>query len=191
MSYTYNFTKANIKFLDELNKYLKSIEGLPTDFYINLTSQISVVFTEELTQEEYNLLQNSIDSYNPPQQIQIPYKTDIIPITNSVISTTTYSVVGTLLLDGNNITENFSIGSFKIVSMISSGSYMIRVLDLINNNVLTQSISLNNNTAQIIILDNIQNIPENDSLIEIQIIVSDSKSKCNVKLMQINYIEII
>ena len=52
--------------------------------------------------------------------------------------------------------------------------------------VLCESNTFNNNILQIIDITSISNLPINDTLLEIQCVVSGD-NKCNIKLVQINF----
>lgn len=195
MEYIYNFTKANIKFLDLLEDYLKSISELPTDFYLTIQSQLSVVYTTELSPTQQTLLENSIIAYTPPQEITIPYNSDIISISKAKTSSTSYSTVGNYFFKTKNISNSVFLDYFSIISYLMSskneiGNYKIRIYNPINNTILGESITYNNDIPQIINIDDITNIPTVDSLLEIQVQVDNSNNICIIISLQVYYSEI-
>lgn len=185
MEYIYSYNKEDVKFLDHLHTYLSEISTIPTDFYINATSQIDIVFTQELSNEQLIILNNAIDDYIPPQELYIPLRNETI-LNNAVISSIAYSVIGTYYF--SSLDNDTFITSFTIVSCVKGAiSYKIRIYDSINNKIICETDSLNNTNLQIVKLDNLSNIPLNDTLFEIQGIISDNSNTCDVKLIQINF----
>ena len=73
----------------------------------------------------------------------------------------------------------------------NSGTYQIKIYDILNNKVIKESELLNNEHFEIIPLNNLENVPTNDTFIEIQIKVSDVKNICNIKAISFVYLETI
>ena len=187
IEYTYTYNKENVKFLDDLHMYVLQVDALPSQFYINASSHIDIIFTQELSSEQLNILNNIINEYVPPQELHIPFINETILITNPVISTNTYSVIGTYFYSIANLQTDVFISSFTIIASVKGNiSYKIRIYDAINDNLLCETNSLNNTNLQIIKITNLSNIPSNDTLLEIQGLVSGDNT-CNVKLVQINF----
>lgn len=183
----YSYDKENVKFLNDLHTYIEKVNTLPSQFYINADSQIHVIFEQELSLEQLNILNNIINEYNPPHELHIPFLNETILMTNPIISTNVYSVIGTYYYSVNNLQTDVFISSFTIIASVKGNiSYKIRIYDAINDNLLCETNSLNNNNLQIIKINDISNIPSNDTLLEIQGLVSGNNT-CNVKLVQINF----
>jgi hypothetical protein len=195
MEYTYSFTKNDIKYLEKLHEFIKDIPELPKDFYLLNEDQVSVIFNEELNDSQIDILRISIENYTPPQIVYEVVGSNSINITNTNVNTTEYSIVGVDIWQG----INNSIGYITIASnlieknvignLIGNGDYSVRIYDTINNNVIGEVTNLNNTTISIITIDNLSNIPTNDTLIEIQVKVSRKSDKCVIKACQFIYIK--
>jgi len=187
IEYIYSYNKENIKFLDDLHAYVLQVDTLPSQFYINANSKIDIIFVQELSSQQINILNNIINEYIPPQELHTPFINETILITNPTISTNTYSVIGTYLYSNVNLQTDVFISSFTIIASVKGNiSYKIRIYDAMNDNLICETGSLNNNNLQIIKVTNLLNIPSNDTLLEIQGLVSGDNT-CNVKLVQINF----
>lgn len=185
-NYIYTYDIGNIKFMDFLHEYL--LDFFPQTsylFHINSNqTQIEIVFENELSNNEQTILNNAILSYEPPQN-KYNISKSVNAMLNTSISTTTYSLISTEFL---TYKSDENIGYVNIIAMVNGlGSYKIRLYDTINNNLICQTNSLNNNTLQLIRIDEIDNLPDNDTILEIQCHVSDSKSTCIIKSVQIVY----
>jgi hypothetical protein len=185
MEYTYYYTKS-VKFINLLYNEILAIPDLPSTFYINVNSNINIVFNQELTGSQVIILNDFMTNYIPPQQQIISVKTETIPLAqNTIMPTNTYTVIGTYFYAIPDY-DSF-INSFKIIASVDGNTnYKIRVYDSINATVLCESNTLNNQTLQIITISDILNLPTNETLLEIQCIVSGD-NKCIVKLIQIEY----
>lgn len=192
MQYTYSYTIPNLKFLEHLYNYIiSSVDNtFPNDFHLNIEATLDVIFKQQLTVEQETILDNIILLYTPPQTLSVSFKTETIPLSqNTIMPTNTYTVIGTYFY---TIPDDDSfISSFKIVSSVDGNTnYKIRVYDSINDTILCESNTLNNQTLQITTLSNVLNLPTNDTLLEVQCIVSGD-NKCIVKLIQIEYSKLI
>jgi hypothetical protein len=189
MEYTYSYIKA-VKIINLLYNEILAVPELPSAFYINVNSNIDIVFNQQLSEPQITILNNFMTNYIPPQQQTISLKTETIPLTqNTILPTNTYTVIGTYFYAIPH--DNSFINSLKIIASVDGNTnYKIRVYDSINATVLCESNTLNNQTLQIITISDILNLPTNETLLEIQCIVSGD-NKCTVKLIQIEYSELI
>ena len=186
MEYKYSFTKDNIKYLEKLHEFIKSIPQLPSDFYLFNEDQVSVVFKEELNDSQIELLTTSIENYSPPQRIIEVIGSNSINISNSVVTTLEYNIVGIDIWQADYDDDNdVHIGYITIASaLIGDGDYSIRIYDTINNKVMGEICNLNNKNMSIITINNLVNIPTSDTLIELQ---AKTTSKCIIKACQFVY----
>jgi len=189
-SFKYSYTILNLKYLEHLYKYiLENTEGtLPSDFYLNIEATLDVVYNQELTNSQQIVLNNIISGYTSPQELTKLIKSESIVLSqNTLLPTDNYTVIGTYFY--TKPTDNSFISSFKMISSVDGNTnYKFKVYDSINDKILCESITFNNNTLQIInmVPSDISNLPINDTLLEIQCIVSGD-NKCNIKLVQINF----
>lgn len=188
--YIYTFTKDNIKFLDKVFQYIKNISELPSDFDLYIESQLEIVFNQELDSNQINILNNAIQIYIPPQELEIISNTKPMMLIHNTISTNIYSTIATDYFLAEQITDSIRLGYVTCVSnIIGNGSYKLRLFDAINNKIIGESDSLNNSNLQIINIINLINIPENNTLLELQGQVSDTTSICIIKLAHLIYTE--
>lgn len=189
MEYKYSFTKDQIKYLDKLHEFIKGIPELPSDFHLFNEDQISVIFKEELNDSQIEILTMSIESYDPPQTITEVSSSNSINISNSVVTTTEYNIVGIDIWQADHDNDNdIHIGYVTIASaLIGDGNYSIRIYDTINNQIMGEKTDMDNKTMSIITINNLVNIPTDDTLIEIQAKVSNPASKCIIKACQFIY----
>lgn len=187
-SYKYSYVIPNLKYLDHLYNYiLENADGaLPIDFHLNIEATLDVVYNQELTNNQQIILNNIISGYTPPQQLTKIIKTDSIVLSqNTLLPSNNYTVIGTYFY--TNPSDNSFISSFKMISSVDGNTnYKFKVYDSINDTILCESNTFNNNNLQIINISDISNLPSNDTLLEIQCIVSGD-NKCNIKLVQINF----
>jgi hypothetical protein len=188
MEYKYFYTIPNLKYLEHLYNYIleNGSDILPIDFHLNIEATLDVVYNQELTNEQKIVLDNIISGYTPPQQLVKIIKTETIVLSqNTLLPTNNYTVIGTYFY--TKPTDDSFISSFKIVSSVDGNTnYKFKVNDSINDSILCESLTFNNNTLQIINITDISNLPNNDTLLEIQCVVSGN-NKCNIKLVQINF----
>lgn len=192
MSMQISFTKENIKFLDKLHEYIAiEIPDLPP-FYILSAEQITFVFEYELSNVLNKILTTTVENYSPPQSYTKINKIDSLNISNSKINSLNYTSCATYLYTNVNV---LNFGLINIISNMSysnnSGTYQIKIYDILNNKVIKESELLNNEHFEIIPLNNLVNVPTNDTFIEIQIKVSDVKNMCNIKAISFVYLETI
>lgn len=163
MTFTYSFTVPNLKNSTDLYNYILNIQNLP-DFEMYIESTVDLTFNEELSQELLDVLTNAINNYIPATLDEFDH-TESINITKSTINTTSYLGFATdYFVKKNTFLKKIIIGS----SIDEGGSYQIRVYDLLNNKVITDSNILSNNHLEITSLELLSNIPESDTLIEFQ-----------------------
>jgi len=190
--YKYSYTIPNLKYLEHLYNYIleNNDETLPTDFYLNIEATLDVVYNQELNVDQQIVLDNIISGYTPPQELTRIVKTETIVLSqNTILPTDNYTIIGTYFY--TKPTNESFISSFKIISSVNgTTNYKIKIYDALNDAVLCESNTYNNNTLQIINLSDISNLPTNDTLLEIQCIVSGD-NKCNIKLVQINFSVVI
>lgn len=185
-SYKYSYTIPNLKYLEHLYKYiLENNDGtLPIDFYLNIEATLDVVYNQELNVDQQIVLDNIISGYTPPQELTKIVKTEIIVLSqNTLLPSNNYTVIGTYFY--TKPTDDSFISSFKMISSVDGNTnYKFKVYDSINDTILCESITYNNNNLQIINITDITNLPTNDTLLEIQCVVSGD-NKCNIKLAQV------
>lgn len=189
MEYKYSYNITNFKYLSHLYNYIISNDInsiLPTNFYLNIEITIDVLFNQVLSSEQLILLDNIILGYIPPQTLVFNVKTENIPLQqNNILPNNTFNVIGTYFYSIPD--DNSFINSFKIIASVNGNTnYKLRIYDSINDKILCESNTLNNTTLQIITISDILNLPTNETLLEIQCIVSGN-NKCTIKLIQIEY----
>lgn len=186
MEYKYSYTIPNLKYLEHLYTYILENVGdtLPVDFYLNIEATLDVVYNQELNVDQQIVLDNIISGYTSPQELTKIVKTETIVLSqNTLLPSDNYTIIGTYFY--TKPTDNSFISSFKMISSVDGNTnYKFKVYDSINDTILCESITYNNNNLQIINITDISNLPTNDTLLEIQCIVSGD-NKCNIKLAQV------
>jgi hypothetical protein len=185
--YIYVYDIGNIKFIDLLHEYLLDFFPMTShSFHINSNqTQINIVFVTELSNNEEGILNNAILDYDPPQNKYNISRTSNIMLSNLTTSSSIYTLIATEFLKYN---ADESIGYIDIISLVNgTGSYKIRLYDTIHNKLICQTNSLNNNTLQLVRINDINNLPDSDTIIEIQSQVSNPTVTCIIKSIQIVY----
>jgi hypothetical protein len=184
MSYIYKYTIPDLKFLNLFHKSLENIQGLPNEFNLHLEDQVSIIFNEDLTSEQINILDNFVQNYVPPQYYkQIIYSTGL-NILNQKINSTVYTTIGSdlWLIDPDNDNDT-DLGYVKFVSnligpldtnSINNVTYSIRLYDAINNNVLFEQTNITNTNMQIFTAEFLENLPDVDTILQLQGKVSNN-----------------
>jgi len=182
MSFTYTFTKANVIYTYELQKFLKSINDFTNIMYINYKIDIlDIVFNTELTIDQETLLDTTITNYIPPQNINIVSNIDTLNIINSTNTTITYDIVSVCIYNYNlRNYNNDELKRIQVLSSINDGSYNLRVYDIVNNILLDELIGLNNKNNEIHTLNITHNFTE-DTIIEIGCLVSNNINTCTIQ----------
>lgn len=172
---TYSYTIPNLKFLEHLHAYIHNITELPTDFSLYNEESLDIIYENELSDGNLIILNNAINSYIPPQELIVNTNSENINLFNSSINTTVYSLLGVYVYSSNIV--NF-LNSVSFVCNVSNGGiFKLRLYNSVDKTVIVESESLNNTTSQLITL-NLPNLPNTNSLFEIQAKVQDSN--CNV-----------
>jgi hypothetical protein len=184
--FTYQYTIIE-KFTNGLNlaKLDDTIrkDNLITTILLNARSTVTIVyldFENELSSDELTELTTIINNHNN-NPIAYSTKTTVNPyILYSKISVPTYMVCSSFIYDASvyNTIPRITI----LAQMVGSGSYSIKINDRTNNNVL-QEITNNNINKEICYFDNLINIPNSNSIIEIC-------AKTTAKYLLMDYINI-
>lgn len=186
-----NYTKHNIKFLNLFHDYIQNLNKFPKFYIINDDKSLTIVFDTILSKELKLNLDNVVQTYISPQYYIKNLKS--IPLNISINKTNSEEYISVATSIHSNIHDIF--GSVSIVSNITLldtlGFYKIRIYDSINNKVIYETSSLNNSIYQLITLDNLQYIPKDNTLIEIQVKVSNKMYIANIKAVNFNFIQIL
>lgn len=202
MSFSYKYTINNLKYLDQLYNYIASLHGLPSDFSLLSEDQVSIIFKEQLSDGQINVLSNAINNYSPPQYYTTIHNTEAINIIQNQVNKTVYTCVSTnvWLVDRTINSGDIDLGNIVVVSnlvgpqdgiIVHNANYMIRLYDAINNFVLFESNNLVNTDLQILTFSNIQNIPITDTLLQLQVKVSSTNYLVNVSAAHFTYFQMI
>jgi len=175
--------------------FIENIPGLPTNFDLLSEVQVSIIFNEELSSDQINTLNTSIQNYVPPQNFQTITSTNTLNLLNTEINTTVYTTISTDIWTIN--TDN-NIGYLNIVSNLIgplnsniNTNYSIRLYDALNNKIIFESSDMTNSTIQIFKIDDFVNIPTTDSVIQLQGKVSNINCSINIASAKIVYYKII
>lgn len=185
-SYSYN-SKNEIKFINKLHDYVLSIvPGLPL-FYIIKDIEIIFTFDNELSIVQKEQLDDAIKNYIPPTSYIKTTNIQSVNITVDKVNSLDYISVATIIYNPSNL------NSISIVSNINSSleTYKIRIYDCTNNKILSESPSLSNNLYELTKMIDLQNIPINDTFIEVQIKVSNINFYVNIKAIDFNFGELV
>lgn len=179
MSYIYKYTIPNIKFLNLLHNYIAIIPTLPTNFSLVSEDQISVIFDEQLSNNQIDLLTTSINNYSPEQYYNVVDSTQPISISQNSTNNTDYTSIATYIWIIDEAIKNidFFLGNVVVVSnlvgpqdgiVVNNASYKIRLYNATNNTIIFESDSLTNTNLQILTFSNIKNVPSINSVLELQ-----------------------
>lgn len=182
----YEYTIENVKFLDKLHSYIQDI--FPTyNFHIDIHEKIKIIFTNELSQNEITLLETSIANYNPPQYTHVISKNENVNITNNKTNNTIYSTISTYLYSSS---DDF-IDKMKVISYMNTSTnnsyYKIRIYDITNDIVITESNELNNTNLEIIEFSDLEYNSTQDTILQIQIKVSNTNTFAYVQNINFTY----
>ena len=182
----YSYTIPNLKFLEHLHTYIHNIAELPTDFSLYNEESLNVVYENELSDENLIILNNAINSYIPPQEIIINTNSENINLFNSTINTTVYSLLGVYVYSSNPV--NFPNSVSFVCNVSNGGVFKLRLYDSVNKIVVAESENLTNTISELITLNiNTFNLPNTNSLFEIQAKVLDSKFNVTVNTCIFNF----
>ena len=200
MSYIYKYTIHNLKYLDQLHTYIENIQGLPTNFNLYSEEEISIIFSEELSRDQINILTTNINNYSPPQHYKIIDSNEPLNIIQNTINSSVYTIIATCVWLSSTKNDDINLENVIIVSnlvgpqdqiVVPNVYYMIRLYDAINNKVMFESNKLLNYDLRFIKFKNIQNIPLKDSLIQLQVKVSEINYLVNVSAAHFTYYQTI
>ena len=189
MTSIYKYTIPNLKYLNLLHEYIDSIPNLPSDFGLVSEDQVSIIFNQQLSDTQVNLLTTSINNYIPPQFYKEIYRNESLNITQSNINSTVYTSIATdvWIVDKNNV--DIDLGNIVIVANLvgpqngiitNNANYKLRLYNTMNNTILFESDNLINTDLQILTFSNIQNIPTIDSVLELQAKVCSNNYIVNI-----------
>lgn len=182
--FEYTFTKSNIIYLEFINPLLQDLNLTPYNLeYID--DVLKVVYTEELTSEQYNTLNAFITSYDPPlTKPNIFHSCLNIQMINNKVLNTEWSLIGSCEYNTNT---NVSVNLINVthISNIDIGNYQLRVFNMNNNTIIGTSSNLSNSIREINTIE-IINKPTTDNIIELHGKVSDIRSSCNINSAQLN-----
>lgn len=191
-SYTYTYTKNNIKFLNLFHDFIKS--QFSKDFYINNEdNQFTFVFNEELDDTIKLQLDKLIEFYTPEQSYFKLIRSQPLNISTCSTNSTDYICLANSVYNLNTIGLKLSTISIisNIVTPDNLGTYQIRIYDSISNNIIWESDVLNNTLYTLIEPDELDNIPTTVTIIEIQMKVSNFIYSANIKAINFNFKQLV
>lgn len=191
MSYIYKYTISNVKFLNLLHNYISTIPTLPSDFSLVSEDQISVIFNQQLSNTQIDLLTTSINNYSPEQYYNVVDSTQPISISQNITNNIDYTSIATYIwiIDETIKDIDFFLGNIVIVSnlvgpqdsiVVNNASYNIRLYNATNNTVVFESNNLTNTNLQILTFSNIKNVPSVNSVLELQAKIFVSNYQVNI-----------
>jgi hypothetical protein len=182
--FEYTFNKPSIIYLELINPLLQDINLQP---YIleYIEDVLKLVYTEELTNEQYNILNVFITNYEPllikPDEFHSSYNISIIKNTTS---SNEWVLIGSCQYIPN-IDISVKLIDMTVVSNIESGDYQFRVYCMSDNMILGTS-DIFDNTIRTIHTINIENTPTSNCIIELHAKVSNTESICKIDSAQLN-----
>lgn len=182
--FEYTFYKPYIVFLELLDSLFQNINLQPYayDYSENI---LRLIYTEELTNEQYATLNETLTNYNPPLNKPDVFHSSIpIQIIKNTISNNEWLLVGSCHYLPN-IDISVDLINITFISNIDLGNYELRAYNLTDNNFIGVSNVLNNVVREINIIT-IDNKPSTECIIELHAKVYDTKSKCNIDSSQLN-----
>lgn len=171
-----NYTKNITQFADFQNYINSNFSNLTLNYILIEKSSsdtqdsfgnVKIQFEEDLTEIQMSDITLSVQNYiNSVEPITIRIENMNI---NSKITTTNYEVVTSFIYEGTKNKIPFgavNIGTMK--NTTDSIMYSVRLVDTTNNNIICETTGLSNDNFIIDSLGVVSNLPENNSLFEIQ-----------------------
>jgi hypothetical protein len=182
--FEYTFNKPNIIFLELLGPLFENINLHPYNFDYS-DNILKLIYTQELTNEQYIVLNEFITSYNPPLTRPDSFHSACnIQIIKNTTNNDEWVLVGSCHYQPN-IDVSIDLVNVTFITNIDTGSYQTRVYNLANNSIIGISSVLNNPIREINTIDiNIK--PTTECIIELHAKVSNTSSKCNIDSAQLN-----
>lgn len=197
MTFVYNYTIPNLKFLSALHESIELLPNFPQDFYITSSNQVSIIFEQELTYDQLNILSNHITNYIPSAYYDTEYLTENINILVNKTDLTNYTPLSkyiyskkpnTIVLKKISIISNLTGPLEKLTPVDTNPSYYFKVYDTINNQTLYE-VNLNNQELEKIDCINLTNLPQDNTIIELQFKTSNSNYLVNLHAIFFEYVE--
>ena len=159
MSSIYKYTIPNLKYLNLLHEYIENVHNLPSNFGLISEGEVSIIFNQQLSDTQINLLTTSINNYVPPQFYKEIYRNESLNITQSNINNTVYTSIATdvWIIDKTNV--DVDLGNVVIVAnlvgpqdgiIVNNTSYKLRLYNTMNNTIIFESDNLTNTDLQIL-----------------------------------------
>lgn len=180
--FEYTFNKPSIIFLELISPLLQEINLQP--YTLEYSDEIlKIVYTIELTNEQYSTLNAFITSYEPSStKSDIFHSSYNISIINNSTSSTEWVLIGCCQYIPN-IDISVELLNMTIISKIDSGNYQFRIYCMTDNMIIGTS-DIYDNTIRAIHTINIDNTPTSNCIIELHAKVTESK--CNIDSANIN-----
>lgn len=146
------------------------------------SGSLNITFANSLSSGDANTLNNLVSSANQTQQLgnsQLAFS-----CSQPNVTSTNYVVQMTIIFPGTSYISN--ITNIQVVSYMNKGtSYTIRLFDALNDNVIASG-TFTNTANAINELTNINNLPNTQSIFELQCKV-DTNTSASVKNLTIFY----
>jgi hypothetical protein len=180
--FEYTFNKPSIIFLELISPLLQDINLQPyTLEYID--DVLNIMYTTELTNEQYNTLNAFITNYTPPStKPDLFHSSYNISIIKNNTSSNEWVLIGSCQYMPN-IDISVELLNMTVISNIESGNYQFRIYCMTDNMVIGTS-DIYDNTIRAIHTINIDNTPTSNCIIELHAKVTESK--CNIDSAQLN-----
>ena len=182
--FEYTFNKPSIIYLEKISPLLQDINLQP--YTLEYSEDIlKIIYTEELTNEQYNTLNAFITSYEPPSTKPDEFHSSYnISIIKNTINSNEWVLIGSCQYIPN-IDISVELIDMTVVSNVESGDYQFRIYCMSDNMILATS-DIYDNTIRTIHTINIENNPTSNCIIELHAKVSNTESICKIDSAQLN-----
>ena len=158
---------------DQLFNEIKANTNISPNCIIvfNVGDNVDIKFISPLSGAELAVL-NTIIANHVPKSITGNIINNII-ISSDQVTTNTYTTIASFSFPGTNLWRNVS--NIKVISFMEYGgtSYMVRIYDITNNNQVCLK-TFSNTDENIYDLGILSNLPNNESIFEVQAKISGS-----------------
>lgn len=155
---------------DKLHNKIKSDSVLKNNF-IGITTaddKVEILFERELNTNHLSRLNDIIDDHKYTDNENVPNNFFSVVTKNNSAKSDIYTMMARFSYSGTNNVGN--IKQIVIVSRMDNGAndYGIRIYDKTNGNIISEIEKLKNTDDEIVIMNDIYNLPSTDAIIEVQ-----------------------
>ena len=151
-----------------------------------MNNEVNITFNNSLTIDEKNILDTLISNHLPTQVMKYSYSKIIfsgLVTTNS----SNYKSMITFIYNGSD-PEMSNINNMLIISYMDSDitNYNIQCIDITNNKIIFTGTEKNNTSEEILIFNNLNNIPNNSAIFEVSVLKNGGAKTSKIYLKNVS-----